>query len=261
MAGFPRLVGTELWRMSKSSLPRGLLLCALLLSLCVSLVPTLVLGNEQTYGFAAFPRGLVVGASASLLAGPIIALFIVGSEYDRGTRDARFLAGQSPFVVTLAQTCTALSVAILFAICTGLLSAIGGMGDQLRRAILGPHAPVRAFDWTSATTIAVLLASAILVTMMTAALTAALRSGTRAAIVLSVTLGSWLFLLAIYGRPGVHQIVGLHPFALPWYFLSGSNDRVPAADPVMSVASTATILWLVLLLVSASKGARTPTKR
>lgn len=247
----------ELMLLLSSPLARIWWITSCALAVGVVLTPSLVLGNEQTYGMAAFPRGLLAGGVAACVLGPVVVLMMTGTEFDTGIREQRIaLGGTTPARLSFAQLTAALVSVIGAVLLAAVISTVGGLSDQGIRAIFSNAVPVRlpsSENWASAMVSTVLGLGCTTASWL---VVHALRSGVRASCLLVLVLASWPVMLTVrFAKVGV--LLSIHPLALPWSLMV---RRYPIrVDPwIVGPALTA---WILIVGVFAWHGVTSPSRR
>jgi hypothetical protein len=222
---------------------------AALAAATVCLMPSVVDGNDATYGLVAAIPGLAVGAALSVVAGPLLASVLTYTEYEGGMRRVRYVAGQ-PLARLLASQCAAVAIScITLTTATAVLASICGLADQVARALSSnstASAPVAVgHDLKIA---AILAACAIVISAGVLLLGIVVRSGSRTATGVVAAAGSWLALvLATHGIENRWWLM-LHPLAGPWMVshLDLGDALAIRANPVLGLASSTA--WVLLVV-------------
>lgn len=216
--------------------------------------PVVFLGNPQSLGLSAFPVGVLAGSATAALVGPAAAVVILGADYDTGTRQARFLAGERPRATTWRQTVAILAFVTAYLLGCGVLGLLASVADVTARLVMGQS--VHQLQITSATIVRSLGSWALVlaVTLSACWLVASVRSGIRAAWGLSVLSMLWPLLLLGRASPVPAFLLDIHPFTLAG--LAVYEDLPVAGHGALRAA--ALVVWVVALTVFGVRGAAVP---
>lgn len=231
-------------------------IAALVVGVVATTWPGGVLGLPLTPG----PYGAVLWALRSLAyLAPIVVLILLavvaGHESDHGLVSALHAVGQAADRrrVSAELAVVALLLSRFWAVAAGG-AFLAGIGDMVRRAVLGPSAPtVLPSPWSGLVSLPIAAGCLILGWLV---LIAAGRSGRALLLVTGATAATlfvWLILTA--GTP-LHDWVVLHPLGGPWALAySGESSRLAVDVPVVAKWSSA-IIWVAFIMTFGGRALR-----
>lgn len=210
---------------------RILAVIASLVAVAVVVAPVLVQGVDQSRGVAAAIPALGYAAALAVLVGPLLVVVGLGGDYDRGTRQVRFLAGVGGPRLATCQLLAVVACVAGMVVLAAVLGAAGGVADLLVGEVTGRDPELVGVPGGAVRTAALGVGAALGAVVLTWLLVLACRSGRRAALCWMALLLS-LVLPLLRAEGTARELVAGHPLATVWAAVD------PFAASSLSIALT-----------------------
>lgn len=195
----------------------GLLLAAVasLSAAAVVVAPVLVHGENQSSGAAAAVVAAGYAGAAAVLIGPALVVGGIGRDFERGTREARFLAGLPGRRLASCQLLAAVACVTGMIGLAAVLGAAGGLADLLVGWATGRDPETASLPPGSFSTALLSAAAALGAVVLTWLLVLACRSA-RGAVLSWMALLLTLLVPLLRAEGDTRAVMAGHPLASLW---------------------------------------------